>query len=732
MDKFHFYRQLNTNDCGPCCVQMVSAHYKNKYSLKTIKEYCNSTRIGTTVLDMQQCLVRMGFNSVTVKLSVEKMELAPLPAILFWKQDHFVVLYKIEKKKNNVIYYIADPAFGKIKIGKDIFKKAFLGESGVGVVILSDPMSKFHELHDETETAFERIKNMFDVIKSSVIKHKKKIVLSIILTIITMAVNWIIPIIFQRIIDDGIGNRDINLIYILALSQFVLFLSYIISGSLSNILLSKVGYSLGISFLSDYLNKLIKLPISFFDTRVTSDMIQLVDDQDNLKSFFTYEMILIFFSTSNLLVFSSILAYYNFMVFLIFLLFAIISSIWFLLFYKKRKIINYLRFAVSSESKNNIYELVMGMKEIKINNAQENKVSQITEIQNEVNKYHLKDLYVNYYSSLGVSSLSKLKDIIIVVFCASFVINGNMSIGVLMTISYLLGQLSEPLNQLLNLTRDFQNAKYSFERLSEIQGLSNENNIENQKLPNNITSGFKLENVSFKYTGSYNPYVLRNISVHIPINKVTAIVGASGSGKTTLLKLLLGFYYPQKGSLLLNNIEMSKINSDEWRKKCGVVMQDGFMFSGTIIDNITISDKKTNMEKARYSAKMACIDEFIMSLPMNYNTKIGNCGVELSGGQKQRLLIARALYRDPDFIFFDEATSFLDTTNESSIMHNLKTASKDKTVLVIAHRLSTVKDADNIIVLDNGELIETGTHEELIQNKQIYFQLVKDQLELNT
>jgi len=730
MNNFPFYRQLYSNDCGPNCIKMICAYYKNKYSLATIKEYCGTTRIGTTLLDIQNCVNKLGFNSAAIKISLGKINEMPLPAILFWKQDHFIVLYKITKRKGNTIYHVADPGFGKVKLQEEIFQKAFIGDNNVGVAVVLEPTVQFYETKDVKPSVFEHLQILYQIVQSSILKHKSKFYIAIILSLVAMVANWIIPIIFQHVIDDGIGSKNLDLIHILALCQFILFLSYIISGSFSNILLSKVGYSLGISFLSGYLNKLIKLPIRFFDTKVTSDLIQLVDDQDNLKSFFTYQTITIIFAVSNIIVFSTILIYYNFWVFILFSIFALLCGLWFSLFFKKRKIINYLRFAVSSEAKNNIYELVMGMREIKINSAQKTKVSQIENTQNKINKYHLKDLYLNLYNNLGISSLNKLKDIIIIIICARLVIDDQMSMGVLMTISYLLGQLSEPFNQLLNLTREFQNAKYSLERLTEIQKAAEENNQFKIISPARLSLGFSLKNVSFKYAGSYSPFVINNIDFDIPKGNVTAIVGPSGSGKTTLLKLLLAFYYPQKGDIFLDNQKMSDYNSDEWRKQCGVVMQDGFMFSGTIMENIAIADENPDLDKVRKAAKIACIDDFIDRLPMQYNSKIGNSGIDLSGGQKQRLLIARAVYKDPEFIFFDEATSFLDTTNEAAIMQNLKDFYKEKTVVIIAHRLSTVKEADNIIVLDNGVLIEKGTHAKLIKSKGYYYHLIKNQLEL--
>ena len=593
-----------------------------------------------------------------------------------------------------------------------------------------DPTKAFYDKNDGKIRLREKLGNMSDILQETAGKHKRGFLTVLLLSVLGMVFNWIFPLIFQQIIDKGINGKDFNRVLLLASCQFVLFFSYAISSSLSNILLSKIGFRIGISFLSDYLEKLIRLPICFFDVKATSDLIQLVDDQDNLKSFFTYEAINVLFVATNFIAFSTILVYYDYKVFLIFLFFTALCIGWFSFFAKKRKMIDYLKFAVSSEGKSSIYELMTGMREIKINSAQRSKIDKVKEAQEKINFYQLKDLYMNFYSTIGISSVNKAKDIVVVVFCSYFVIKEEMTIGVLMTITYLLGQLSDPVNRIMSISRSFLQAKYSLDRLSEIQKTPDENS-EKKTEPPAISKGITLSNVSFKYPGTYNPYVLKELNLMIPKGKVSAVVGTSGSGKTTLLKLLLSFYYPQKGDLYLDDRKMDSIESDKWRKLCGVVMQDGYIFSGSIAENIAIADTLPDVEKLKIASKIACIDDFIETLPMKYNTKIGNRGIDLSGGQKQRLLIARAVYKNPEFIFFDEATSFLDTKNEYMIMHNLKDFYKEKTVVIVAHRLSTVKDADNILVLDKGRLVEQGTHKELSAQKGHYYKLIKNQLELD-
>lgn len=730
MDRFPFLHQLDSTDCGPTCIRMICKYYKNEYSSGTVKSLCNLTRVGATLLDINSCLRQLGFETVILKLTDEEAAKMPLPSILYWKQEHFVVLYQISNKKGECFFHIADPAFGKMILPQSLFQKAFLENNTKGLALVMDPTEAFFQKKDRKIQLREKLGSILDIFKETAVKNKRSFFFVLFLSVFGMILNWIFPLVFQQVIDKGINGKDFNLVLILALCQFILFFSYAVSSSLSNIILSKIGFKIGVTFLSNYLEKLIKLPIRFFDVKMTSDLIQLVDDQDNLKSFFTYEAINILFVTTNLIAFSAILIYYNYKVFLISLFFTVLCIIWFTYFARKRKMIDYLKFAVSSEGKSNIYELVMGMREIKINSAQHCKIDKVKETQEKINLYQLKDLYMNFYSSIGISSINKIKDIIVVAYCSYFVIQGDMTIGILMTVTYLLGQLSEPIDRMMSISRSFLQAKYSLDRLSEIQKVPNEN-VGDKIEPFSVKKGIILTDVSFKYPGTYSPYVLSDINVIIPQGKVSAVVGTSGSGKTTLLKLLLSFYYPQKGEIYLDDEKMNAIESDKWRAQCGIVMQDGYIFSGSIAENIAIADSLPDIEKVKISSKIACIDDFIESLPMKYNTKIGNRGIELSGGQKQRLLIARAVYKNPEFIFFDEATSFLDTKNEYMIMQNLKNFYQGKTVVIVAHRLSTVKDADNILVLDKGHLVEQGTHKDLIAQKGYYYKLIKNQLELD-
>lgn len=726
--KFPIYYQLESIDCGPACIQMIAAYYKKKYALNQLKEYCHVTRLGVSLQDIVSGCEKIGLHAVPVQITVDEIQRMPLPAILYWRQEHFVVLYEIKKKKDSLLYFIADPAYGHVVLSESEFLRPWIGENQTGIAIPIEPSPEFYSIDsDKSEGSISKISRLIESIYD---ENKVKFLFVSILSLIGMATNWAIPVLFQQMIDLGIGGKDLNLLILILVAQLAFFIGNTLSSTFVNVILTNLGFKTSVHLLSSYIVKLIRLPIAFFDTKLNTDLIQRMDDQQRLQEFLINHLFNFFFSILNLVVFSFILLYYNLQVFLIFVFFALASILWTKFFLTKRKILDYSRFSILSESKNNIYELITGMSEVKINSAQNTKVSAWKKIQLKINEIGLKSLYLSYYMSTGSSFLSRLKDVLIIGFCASLVIKSEMTLGVLLGINYVLGQLTTPLNQLIEFIRNAQDAKLSYERLNEIQEKEEEDGSLIKLSFSRIQDAFRFSDASFKYEASFSPYVLNNINIEIRGGKVTAIVGASGSGKTTLLKLLLAFYYPQKGKIYLNNIEMSALNADEWRKRCGVVMQDGYIFSGTVAENIAIADEQPNMENLQKAAQIACIDEFINRLPMKYNTKIGKSGIDLSGGQKQRILIARAVYRNPEFIFFDEATSSLDANNEMEIMQNLKDFYKGKTVIIIAHRLSTVKDADNIIVLDKGYVAEQGTHAELAALKGKYYRLVKNQLEL--
>jgi len=725
--RFPVIRQLESIDCGPSCVRMVSKYYGKEVPLSFLKEKCSFSRLGISVADVVKCCEFVDLQSIVVKGTVVQLINAPLPVILHWNQNHFVVLHEIKRIRKKIYFYIVDPGFGRIKLDESEFARQWLNQRDAGVAMLVSPNEKFSKssiLKNKKENLV--IKKIGDKYKD----NKKQVITSLLLLGIAAAFNWVMPILFQKTIDDGVIPKNIHIVWQLMLMQFVFYVSYMLSNNVSSLLLMKANFKISLEYLAELLLKMVKLPIKYFDTRLNTDFIQRLDDQTRLQNFLTFKVTDLFFSFVNVVIFSMLLAYYNWHILLVFLFFSLLSTLWTIYILRRRKYLDYSFFTAQAENKNIIYELIMGMVEIKINNAQRTRINIWRESQNKINAISLKTLYLNYYQTIGALSVNKIRDIIITTICAFLVIKADMTLGIMMSVSYILGQLAAPLSQIQNLIKDSLDAKISLDRLDEVQSKEDENSELNKECPV-FQYSIRLENVSFKYEGSFNPLVLKGLNFDFLSNKITAIVGNSGSGKTTLLKLLLGFYYAQQGRVLIDNMEINKINLDLWREKCGAVMQDGCIFSGTVAENIALGDENINYERVKQCAEIACIDEYVESLPGKYKMRIGKSGIDMSGGQKQRILIARAVYKNPQLIIFDEATSHLDTINEKNIMNNLKSFFKGKTVIIVAHRLSTVADADRIMFLEKGKIVEEGDHKTLVSLKGKYYQLIRNQLELN-
>ncbi|WP_375605168.1 peptidase domain-containing ABC transporter [Flavobacterium davisii] len=729
--KITFFNQLESTDCGAACLAMIISYHGKKVTLSQVKEQFEFTRIGVSIQDIVEVASNIGFQTTPLKLTQQELEEIPLPSILFWKQDHFVVLEKITYKKGQILYHILDPGYGKIILESKIFVKEWQGnnEKGVGIVFQETENFKKFKWQQEVKKSISK-SPLFRIAFTFLKINKWKYLSSIILLIISLITSFFIPFTFQKIIDSGINLKEIHIVYYFLVAQMVLFISSFISDFLSTLFLTKINYQLSILLKENLLLKLMRLPIRFFDTRLNTETLQRIQDQNKIQNFITWKGIDFSLSIFNILIFSSLLCYFNPIIFSIYTTLSVFSIIWVVFFLRKRAMLEYAMFLGQSENSNGIYEFVMNMPEIKINHAQYKTVNKILDIQKKINKLELRNLFLNMYQNIGVEFLSKFKEIIAIAICAYFIIKGEMTLGTLLSISYIIGQLTTPIQNLVTFVRDTQDTSIANKRISTIYDNEEEDHKTKINVADNIFKTIKIKEVSFKYPGNFNPFVLENISFSIPQNSITAIVGASGSGKTSLLKLLLSYYPSTKGNIQLDELDLEKISANDWRKKCGIVLQDGKIFSGTIAENIAISDEIIDETKLINAAKMANILELIKILPMGFNTKVGNSGIELSGGQKQRILIARAVYKNPEFIFFDEATSALDAENEKIIHDNLQMFFKGKTVVIIAHRLSTVKKADQIIVLKQGQLVEKGNHQELVDKKGDYFNLVKNQLEL--
>ncbi len=721
--------QMDAMDCGPTCLRMIAKFYGKSYSLQTLRERSYITREGVSLLGTSDAAESIGFRTIGVRLTFEKLVgEAPLPLIAHWKQKHFIVVYKIKKGK----IYCADPAHGLIKYTKDEFLKGWIStrkdEEEQGVCLLLEPSPDFYSTEDEKINK-ANFKFLFSYLKP----HKKFFFQLILGMILGSIIQLIFPFLTQSIVDIGINNQDLGFITLILIAQLVLFVSQTFVDFLRGWILLHISTRINISLISDFLIKLMKLPISFFDTKMVGDLMQRIGDHRRIEAFLTGSSLNILFSMLTLVVFSIVLAIYSLQIFAVFMIGSILYIVWVYLFMKKRRELDYKRFSQLSENQSSIIQLITGMQEIKLNNCEKKRRWEWERIQARLFKINIKGLSLNQYQQAGAGFFNQMKNILITFIAAKSVVDGDITLGMMVAVQYIIGQLNSPIELMVNFMRSAQDAKISLERLGEIHQRDDEEPTDKMRIsiiPEN--KSIFVSNVSFQYEGPHSAFVLKDVDLDIPESKVTAIVGPSGSGKTTLVKLLLGFYPPTKGDVKISDVRLENFNTRMWRDLCGTVMQDGFLFSDSIAGNIAVSDEIVNKEKLLQAVKVANIQEFIESLPLAYNTKIGAEGIGLSQGQKQRILIARAVYKNPEYLFFDEATNALDANNEKTIMNNLEQFFQGKTVLIVAHRLSTVKNADQIVVLEKGEIVERGNHDELVSLKGYYYNLVKNQLELGS
>lgn len=721
---FKAYQQLEHSDCGITCIRMICHHYGKDITLRQLRSMCDVSRLGISMSDIVGCLRTLQFEVAAVKVTAEEVMRMPLPAILFWNQNHFVVLYRIDSKRRR--FHVADPAYGKVSFSESDFLKHWQGTCSTGLAAVMDPTESFVK-----ERSRKHLMNLglMRFVADHVRKFQTGFLKVILLTLLTIAADACMPLLFQQTVDSGIARKDIPLIWLLIGSQFLMFAGQYAANCVSHIINVKIGLGMHQQLTARYLLQLIRKPIVFFDRKVNADLIQKLDDLNRIRQFLVSLPSTVFLTLTNLLVFSALLVYYSAGVFGLFLLASLFSFLWTRLFLQHRKELDYAYTSYAADNRNQIYELVHGMTEVRVNHAQEHRVEKWNENQTRLNDLSLRAAFVNLYISCGNTFADRVKDILITGICASLVVKGQMSMGAMMTVSYLCGRLSSPFNELVDMARTVQDAEMSYERLDEVLNEKTALPKGCLKEPANVPMDIYLENVSFKYPGSRSPMVLDHVSLHIPQGTTIALVGESGCGKTSLMKLLMGFYPPTEGRILVNGTPLADVPTDEWLTHCGAVMQNGYIFSGSILENIALADPEPDHHRAQEAASMACMDEFFSMLPMGYHTKIGDNGLELSGGQKQRLLIARAVYKRPSVLFLDEATSSLDAINEKRIVHHLSSFCQGRTVIIAAHRLSTIRHADLIAFFKKGKLIEMGTHDELINKKGKYYNLVCSQME---
>ncbi|MXO03435.1 peptidase domain-containing ABC transporter [Flavobacterium sp. HBTb2-11-1] len=728
MKKFAHYTQADNKDCGPTCLKIIAKYYGKTINIQELRDISETTREGSNLLFLSDAAEKIGFRTLGVKLSVKRIEEAPLPCILHWNDNHYVVLYKIKKGK----YYISDPAFGLLEYTKDEFVKFWIGNNAddqtkEGIALLIEATPKFFQSNFDKE---ENSGLGFKFLSQYLFQYKSFLIQLAIGLFAGSLLQLIFPFLTQSIVDVGIQNQNIHFIYLILFAQLFLFAGRTGLELIRSWILLHLSTRINISLISDFFIKLMNLPISFFDVRMTGDIMQRINDHRRIEKILTTSSLNVLFSVINMFVLGAVLAYFNLKIFLVFFVGSLLYFGWISMFLKRREVLDYKRFAEVSVEQSKVMELINGMQEIKLHNAEKQKRWGWEYVQARLFRVSIKGLVLEQSQSIGSSVINELKNIFITFLSAKLVIDGSITLGMMLAINSIVGSLNGPITQLIQFVRELQDAKISLARLSEIHEKEDETQEEeHQSIDVPYDSDIELKNVSYRYLGSDIP-VLDNLSLKIPANKVTAIVGVSGSGKTTLMKLLLKFYNPDKGEVSIGSAQLKNISQKAWRSNIGAVMQEGYIFTDTIANNIAVGADRIDKERLLYASDVANITQYVSELPLGYNTKIGAEGLGMSTGQKQRLLIARAVYKNPEILFFDEATSALDANNEKEIMQKLGIFFKNKTVIVIAHRLSTVMNADQIVVLDKGKIIEIGNHTTLVEQRGNYFELVKNQLQL--
>lgn len=727
--------QHDTMLCGVVCLSMICKYYGKNISVGYLSRICSATNEGVSMLALNEAAIVLGFHTVSARVDVDELSDLPLPCILHWNQNHFVVLYKVKKEKK---FYIADPGKGLVKYNLDEFKshwistKSDVEEKGIAMLLEPTPAFYSHKADEDMEGGKKEgnprsFRFLFGYIK----KYRKYFGQIILGLIVGSLLQLVLPFLTQSIVDVGIKNQDIGFIWLILLGQLMLTFSRTAIDFIRRWLLLHISMRINISLVSDFFIKLLKLPMSFFDTKLMGDLMQRMNDHSRVNNFLTNQALSVTFAMLTFVVFTVVLFLYNKLIFMIFLIGSILYGTWMMLFLRRRKVLDYELFEQQAINNNKTYEFITSMQELKLQDCEQRRRWEWEDTQADLFGVQMKSLKLQQTQKAGSILINEVKNIVITVVAAAAVIHGQLTLGMMLAIQYIIGQLNSPVEQLMNFFYSLQDVKISLERINEIHRVDDENGKTGLKasLADN-SKGIDLESIMFKYDPHALTKTLANVTIHIPKGKVTAIVGASGSGKTTLVKLMLGYYPVLEGQINIGGTDINTLNKKWWRRQCGVVMQDGVIFSESIARNIAVDDGDIDKERLLKAAQIACIHEYIMSLPLKYNTKIGRDGIGLSQGQKQRILIARAVYKNPDYIFLDEATNSLDANNERTIVENLNKFYRGKTVVIVAHRLSTVKSADQIVVIDHGKVVETGNHETLTANRGAYYNLVKNQLEL--
>jgi len=723
LNRFPFEYQLDTMDCGPACLKIILKHFGKYYSLQILRDLCGITKEGVSLLDLSYGAEKTGLHTLAIKSSIVDLhKKVPMPCIIHWKNSHFIVVYKTSKTR----VYVSDPAKGLLSYAYQEFVDGWYKDGeDQGVILAVEPMANFmqRDLEEKTER-----KKTFENVLGYFTPYKKSLMTILGVMLIATILQAFLPFISKAVIDVGIQTRDVDFINIVLIANIVIIVSVTLSSAIRDWLLLHIAARINIALISDYLIKLMQLPVTFFENKMIGDILQRAQDHERIRSFILNNSLSVIFSSFTFIIFSIILLVFNQLIFYIFLAGSILYITWVLSFQHIRRKLDWEYFELISKNQSYWVETITCIQDIKINNYEKQKRWKWENIQAKLYHVNLRVLNINNAQNLGAQFIQSVSNLSITFFCAKAVINGEITFGVMISTQFIIGMLNGPLSQFISFIISAQYAKISFLRINEIHQLKDEED----SLTTNCLSvpkhkSLTIKNLTFQYTPNA-PIVLRNIYLTIPEGKITAIVGGSGSGKSTLLKILLRLYNPSYGDVMIGNLNISNISLREWRDCCGVVMQDGKIFNDTILTNIVLGDENIDYERLKDAVRIAHIAEEIEQMPQAYQTKIGEEGRGLSGGQKQRLLIARALYKNPSYLFLDEATNSLDAINEHKIIKALDQAFISRTVVVIAHRLSTIMNAHQIVVMNNGMIVEIGNHEELMNKKGHYYELASKQL----